>query len=260
MHFTKGRRILSSLEDWRKYAGPKSSNQWADGRSAKEVAIAWLTGGDGLPPEVASTLREHPRFGPVLEWQAEPEAKLRFDSFAGEPRNSDLAVRARDSFGSYLIAVEAKADESYGESVARTIEAAEKRFRDNPRSNGLARIEQLTKALFGASTAENPELLGLRYQLLTSSAGALCEAERLGYTRTVLLIHEFVTAKTKDTNHSRNAYDLMRFLQALSLGVASELVPGILYGPFTVPGRALLQNGIEFFVGKVVRNLRTGGA
>jgi len=118
MPFTKEEITLSSLDEWEIYAGPKGKHQWVVGRSAKEVARAWLVGGeDGLPPEVSSALLAHPRFGRVSQWRAEPEAKLRFDTFAGEPRNSDLAVHARDNHGSYLIAVEAKADEPYGDSL-----------------------------------------------------------------------------------------------------------------------------------------------
>jgi hypothetical protein len=67
-----------------------------------------------MPPEVWAALATHPNFGPVLSWEAEPEARLRFDSFAGEPRNSDLVVHAEDASGPYVLAIEAKADETYG--------------------------------------------------------------------------------------------------------------------------------------------------
>ncbi len=67
-----------------------------------------------MPPEVLAALATHPNFGPVLSWEAVPEARLRFDSFAGEPRNSDLVVHAEDASGPYVLAIEAKADETYG--------------------------------------------------------------------------------------------------------------------------------------------------
>src|SRR5687767_13106029 len=99
---------INSILDWERLAPPKSSHHWVDGRSAKEVARSWLGNGTELPYEVESALASDPRFGPVLSWEAEPEAKLAFDSFAGEPRNSDLLVLARDACGPYIIAVEAK--------------------------------------------------------------------------------------------------------------------------------------------------------
>ena len=259
MPITKGNRIIASLSDWETHAGPKSKGHWVDDRSAKEVARAWLASGEQLPVEVGAALLSHPRFGAALEWQAEPEAKFRFDDFAGEPRNSDLAVHVRDAAGRYLIAIEAKADEPYGETLAQTIAAARTRLDQNPRSNGLNRIQQLQEALFGASAAPAAALAGLRYQLLTAAAGALCEGERHAYSRTVLLIQEFVTKKTDDANHARNTHDLTNFMNALNPGTGSEVQSGKLYGPFVIPGGRLLFSPPEFYIGKVTRNLRHWG-
>jgi hypothetical protein len=188
---------------------------------------------------------------------AEPEAKLPFDEFAGEPRNSDFVVYAKDHFGSFLIAVEAKADEPFGETVAEALAAAMERRIENRRSNGVTRIEQLATALFGAHRKGEPPLKDIRYQLLTACAGALCEAERQGTERVVLLIHEFITDKTTDLRHELNADDLALFLSRLSHGTVTSVVPGRLYGPFNVPGRPLITKDLKLFVGKAVRSLRT---
>lgn len=259
MCIQKGEHIITSLFDWETYAGPKSKSHWVDGRSAKEVARAWLASGPELPHEVLAALAAHPRFGAVVEWLAEPEAKLRFDNFPGEPRNSDLAIHVRDLAGRYLIAVEAKADESYGETVAETIAAAKARLQNNPRSNGLKRVQQLTDALFGPNAPGGAGILDLRYQLLTASAGSLCEAVRKRYSRAVLLIHEFVTVKTKDEYHVRNTHDLLKFMNALRPGTTSDITAGKLYGPFTIPGGRLLNVQPEFYIGKVTRDLRRAG-
>ncbi len=71
------------------------------------------------------------RFGRPIEWEAEPEARLRFDTFAGEPRNSDPLVVARDAHSPYIIAIEAKADETFGETVGKARANAEKRREAN---------------------------------------------------------------------------------------------------------------------------------
>ncbi|MES2945607.1 MAG: hypothetical protein V4772_22290 [Pseudomonadota bacterium] len=156
MPVIKNKRIIASLLDWQTHAGPKSKTHWVDDRSAKELARAWLASGDQFPPEVSAAIMGHARFGAVHEWQAEPEARLRFDNFRGEPRNSDLAVHARDAAGGYLMAVEAKADESYGATVAQTVKAAESRLAGKPQSKGLNRVQQLEQALFGQ--AQSPIL------------------------------------------------------------------------------------------------------
>lgn len=97
-----------------------------------EIARAWLGNGDvSFPQEVAAILSAHAEFGAVLSWQAEPEARLHFDNFPGEPRNSDLLVVAEDNFAPYLLAVEGKADEPYGETVGKALVNA---------ANGCVRI------------------------------------------------------------------------------------------------------------------------
>ena len=197
-------------------------------------------------------LASHPRFDEVLSWDAEPEARLRFDAFPGEPRNSDLLVIANDAFGPYVLAVEAKADEPYGVTLAEALGAALERRIENPRSNGIARIEVLATLLLRPRTVGLPKAKDLRYQLLTACAGTLAEAHRRQLARAVMLVHEFITPATSDVNHARNASDLRLFLSRLS-GHANRLVhDGELQGPFVFGPYA----GVELFVGKVARNLR----
>jgi hypothetical protein len=222
-----------------------------------EAARAWLEGeGATLPVEVSSALAKHLAFGAVQHWDAEPEAKLRFDRFAGEPRNTDLLVHARDSHGQFLIAVEAKADEPFGETVADALAAAVDRYLKKDRSKGVERIVQLATALLGAQQAGDPPLKHVRYQLLTACAGALCEAERCGYARALMLVHEFVTSKTTDDRHARNSADLNMFLRRISHGAVTNVQAGEICGPFAVPGAPLLSAKVELFVGKVSRGLR----
>jgi len=260
----KNDEIIKTIEDWKRLAPPKSEKQWVDGRSAKETARAWLQGGvdtlpddiDTLPDDIDILLSGHRDFGPVIRWTAEPEAKLRFDRFRGEPRNSDLAVHAEDSYGKFLIAVEAKADEPFAEKVSDALSNALERYATNTASKGIVRIQQLARALFTERESGQSALKDLRYQLLTASAGALCEAERHGYTRSLLLIQEFVTDKTLNRKHDRNSKDLARFLARLSNGEYSSLTSGEIVGPMRVPGTPLVSASVDFYVGKLTRNIR----
>ena len=248
---------ILTLEDWELRAGPKSHDQWVDDRSAKEVARAWLgLNGSELPSEVQKTLASHAALSGVHEWVAEPEAKLCFDSFPGEPRNTDLVVYAKDTFGEFLVAVEAKADEPFGETVPDALASAVERYVQNSRSNGVTRIQQLAVALLGPRVNNEPSLKDIRYQLLTATAGALCKAAEKSLDRAVLLIHEFVTDKTSDEKHEENARDLNHFVARLSHGAVTSVQPECLYGPFTVPGAPLLSKKVDLFVGKATRNLR----
>jgi len=258
MPIVKGDHTIASLHEWEIHAGPKSDSQWVDGRSAKESARAWLDGnGRSLPIEVEAALSTNQYFGAPRSWIAEPEAKLRFDSFAGEFRNSDLAVHIKDKNGNYLLAVEAKADEPFGETIQRTIKVAEARLARNPRSNGLNRICQLKKAILGIEAKDEALDTTIRYQLLTACAGALCEAERNGYSRALMLVQEFFTDKTNDAKHRKNKADLNTFVLHISHGKTSKVESGRIYGPFRVPGSPILKNEIDLFVGKVSRNIRS---
>ena len=249
---------LDSLDAWQTHAGPKSPDQWVDGRSAKEVARAWIEAGPGeLPLEVKSLLDRHPAFAPLLSWEAEPEAKLRFDEFAGETRNSDLVVHGEDKHGRVLIAVEAKADESFAETIGDTLAAALERKLQSNTSNGIARIEQLAAALLGPREKGDAGLKNIRYQLLTACAGALCDGQRRGCSRVLVLIQEFVTPKTEDKKHHQNARDLNRFIRRLSHGTVDSLSTGDIVGPFYVPGAPLVVGNTPLFIGKVSRNLRS---
>ena len=186
MTISKNGQPIIDLDDWGKRAGPKSTDHWREERSAMEAARSWLAvASPALPAEVAAVLASHAAFGSVDKWEGEPEAKLLFDDFPGEPRNADLVVYARDQFGEFVLAVEAKADESFGETVAEALAAAVDRKLENPRSNGVARVEQLAAALLGPRLKGESALGKLRYQLLTATAGALRAGERHGADRVV---------------------------------------------------------------------------
>ncbi|MBK6278296.1 MAG: hypothetical protein IPF57_09205 [Gammaproteobacteria bacterium] len=259
MAIVKSGQIIATLDDWKAWGGPKDVlTQWVPNRSAKELARAWLAAGpNAMPSEVISVFEHHAAFGPLLGWVAEPEGKLPFDSFRGEPRNSDLVVLADDQHGKYLIAVEGKADEPFGETVADALAAAlERGLSTDGRSKGIARIEQLGSALLGPKQRGEPPVGDLRYQLLTACAGALCEAKRQGVSRAVMLVHEFVTIRTEDINHARNAADLDAFVSRLSHQSVISVDSGRLYGPFRVPGNDLIPCDVDLYLGKVVRNIR----
>lgn len=259
MAFSKNGEPIRSLEEWKKLAPPRSDIQWTPERSAMETARAWLSvTSPRLPLAVESVLESHPDFEPCLEWSGEPEARLPFDEL-GEPRNSDLLLVCRDSRGPFLIAVEGKADETFGELIPNALAAAVEAKLANAQSNAVLRIEQLTAALLGKRTVREPHLRAIRYQLLTAAAGALAESKRRSISRTVLLVHEFVTSKTADNKHAANDRDLSRFVARLSHDPRASLQAGQLSGPFSVPSAPLFAAGGHLYVGKAVTNLRRPG-
>ena len=226
----KGDRRLVTLDDWRVHAGPKSPEQWKDGRSAKESARSWLNAAPSLPLEIADLLRRSFAVDTLHSWRAEPEALVYFDSYAG-PANVDVLLVGEDKAGPLVIAVEAKADEKFGDTVKNTLRDARQRRDKKPYSNGVARLEQLA-VRFGLALHE-PDVLELRYQLLTVTAAALSEALRKSAQRAMVIIHEFVTPSTVADKREKNARDLEHFLQTV-FGCTDPLKPGRVVGPFEV--------------------------
>lgn len=235
MSIAKAGHAICTLDEWRRLAPPKSPEHWREFRSAMETARAWIESLPALPQEVEALLHSDVAFGPVLSWSAEPEARIRFDAYAGEPRNADLLVRVLDREGAFILALEGKADESFGGTVQGAIRAAAKRRAANPRSRGVERITDLCRSLFGTTVDEEPELGSLRYQLLTATAGTLAAAHAAGARRAVLLVHEFRSAHTHSTKLASNEKDLDFFIARLTRGVIPRMAASRLYALPTPP-------------------------
>ena len=236
-------QLLKTVDDWRSLAPPKRSIHWKDGRSAKENAKTWIKAAPHLQPDIAQVLSNCPDIGPLRSWSAEPEARVRMDSFGGEPPNIDLLLVAEDNKGRLVVAIEAKADETFGKQLADQYRSAQKRRRENPRSKAVARIDALLD-LF-AIKLQRSHVPQLRYQLLTATAAVLAEAKRRAAERAVLIVHEFQTSRTAAEKIQRNADDLNRFL-ATALKHPDQMAPGDIVGP--VPADA--ARDLLLYVGK----------
>ena len=226
----KGKRRLSTLEDWRRNAPPKRQRHWKDGRSAKENARLWLGAAPYLPPEVEETLQSCAGIEKLLSWSAEPEAKVPFDAFRGPP-NIDLLLAAEDETGPLVIGIEAKADESFNDTIEATRSQARDALQGNPGSKRADRLKGLS-SLFGLDLDE-PAAGKLRYQLLTLTAAVLAEADRQSAKRAVVLVHEFVSHLTTVAKRARNTRDLDQFMEVV-IGHTGSLRPGMTAGPFAI--------------------------
>jgi len=249
--------VISTLAQWEELAGPKREHQWSPERSAYETARTWLSvQPPALPRQITAALLTNSAFGAVTAWTAEPEARVPFDTLKGEPRNTDLLVHATDEYGDLVLAIEAKADEPFGETVTDAMAAALERRVANHNSRGVERIVSLVQSLFGERSRGQQEVATLRYQLLTATAGALAAATRANASRVVMLVQEFRTAKTTDEKHVENAKDLDAFVHRLSQGSVSSCVPGKIVGPFSIPGAPLFEKVPQLYIGKVSHDMR----
>jgi Domain of unknown function (DUF6946) len=234
MRLHKNGTIITSLEDWKRRAPPKSEDQWVEGRSAFEMARLWCgTGVPVVPAELHTLLESRSETRGLVLDELIPEHRIVFDVHGGEPRNADLAIVGHTSSAKVAMTIEAKADEPFGATVKQTLANALERGIQNPKSRGVRRVEDLVRALLPPRSEGLPHAGELRYQLLTAAAGTLAYAAMEGASLAVLIVHEFVTGRTHDKRLAQNAADYERFLQRLGGGLTSSAQS--LVGPFVVP-------------------------
>jgi hypothetical protein len=210
---------IESLGDWLCLAPPAGrARQWRQGRSARELAAAWLRPlRPALPEELALLLVSRPETSGFAAGLALPEAKLRLDRHAGATRNADLLLFGTAKAGRTLITVEAKADEPFGPYVSGALAEVE----DKPGSNLPARIDVLASLLFG----NDFDAGHLRYQLLHGLGATVLEALARNAHQAVFAIHEFRTSETLLAKHEANHQDLREFMSHFG---AEYMKPGIL--------------------------------
>ena len=248
---------IASVEDWRLKGGPKRDHQWAEGRSACELAKAWCRDGQvAIPAEIRALLDSCEATRGLVVEEARAECRIPFDENGGEPRNADLAFVGVAPSGPVAVTIEAKADEPFGQTIGETMAAALERLTENSRSRGVRRIEELVRAVLPPRAAGAAAVTELRYQLLTAVAGSIAFAAGAGRGGgapaqvAVMIVHEFETRETRAERLQRNDADFRAFLGRL--GVAGrEGTEAALYGPIAVPGESLWDAPARLYVGKV---------
>lgn len=232
---------IETIHEWFYKCPPKGEiRHWKDGRSAKETAKYWL---HTIPHLFQTLLKQH-----NLKYSlCSPEYVSHFDVYKGEARNHDLLIIAKnETLKPVVISIESKADESFGDTVSKRLNAAQKKKLENPRSKACERIEELRWALFGEL---NDNQLELRYQLLTAVAGTIAEAKNRDAKTAFFLVQAFV--EKENHKHQQNKKDLDHFINKLSKGVYSNLENNQLLGPFTVAkATEKLPDDIELYIGK----------
>ncbi len=257
--FRSGKRFIRTMEDWFEAAPPKGGGRhWKTGRSAMELARACCEedGCPSIPAELAAALSGVVDTSDVI--LAYPEHTVRFDGYAGEPANLDLALIGKDGRGAFVVGIEAKADEPFGHRVESVLRAGAQRIaRDEP-TNAVARVQDLARALLPTFHDGLPHLGELRYQLLTGIAGTLALARAEQATRAVFVVYELMDPKkTAESNRRRNRDDLDRFVRSLSGAEVPRLKRGEPAGPWRVAGNGHIPAGVDLHIVKVRRELRT---
>ncbi len=247
-------RIGRPITDWRAWTRPKKDYQWRAGRSAMELARAWFVSPMPIcPQEIADLLASHPRTAGLTLIEGIPEHVTSLPE-RGEGRNHDLLLLADGGSSRTVISVEAKVDESFGETIGAYWDQG---GRSATPTRAPERIEALLSMAFGATARPDVDpWRGLRYQLLTAFTGTAIEASRWQAAAAVVIVHEFRTEIVDGENVAVNTEDFQSFVSAL-LGLSpNEAVHGRLYGPAGLAPGPHLDRAVDVFIGKAVFDWR----
>jgi hypothetical protein len=203
--------------------------QWADGRSAMELARYMTAHLPRVPYEMECALSTLVPQDAEFDWDAEYVTAL---PGAGQGRNHDAVLRNQQIF----VGIEGKADESFGNGFVHSeyIHGSENKKR---------RITVLSDMIWG----DSPELHGdIRYQLLTAAAAILLEANRPDRKVSQALFLVIVFKKPGKVSPERleaNRADLMSFLKS-----TNAVLQGNLY---RIPTKYGAENGIDLYLKKI---------
>jgi hypothetical protein len=247
------RRRIATVKEWLDWAGPlRGKRQWADGRSAKEVAKAWCKsdGRISVPAELQALLDSNAALGSLRIATVIPEFPTALGDVPRGARRHDLVLLGADRQDRpTLVGVEAKADEPFDALVSarlRRAQATATLAREEGRSDRSAqipRIEWFSRALLGRAVFRSDGLVdaevgALPYQLLAGLAGTLIEAAARGAVQAVFVVHAFHSTALDPVRVAANDAGFARFVEALPGGRGLVVRYGQLHGPLKVPGGA----------------------
>lgn len=234
---TKRNVVISSIEEWFKYCPPaKGEKQWADKRSAKEMAKFWIS----IQNQNDFLLFLQKTNKDLILNYAFPEMATEFDDYES-PRKNDLCIYATDRNKKVLIAIEGKADEPFGNYVAKEwIDSINKKIENN-KSEKINRIIGLYQRF-----DNNALFLKLRYQLTYWIAGAIDEAKRNEMDTVFLIVQEFHSNKTEAKKIMVNKGDLDFFVNFISNSDFEKVNENEIIGPI----KNQFTKQINLYIGK----------
>jgi hypothetical protein len=161
--------------DWHRLLA-KPELHWKSGRSAMTAAACWDEAADCLPRDIAVALSSsgRPELNGLRLLVAVPEWEVPLPG-GSRPSFTDVLAVASNPLGLCTIAVEAKAGEDFGPTIAaRRAEASA------GQQNRLAYLQELLGMKFDGA---------IRYQLLHRTASAIIAARDFHARTTVMLVH-----------------------------------------------------------------------
>ncbi len=225
---------LCDVDSWFHYAPPMGGKaQWAEGRSAMELARYMTAHLPRVPYEIERALSTLVPSDASFEWGAEYVTEL---PGQGQGRNHDAVMWNEQIF----VGIEGKADESLGNGfVASEYEQGS--------DNKKKRISVLADMIWG-NTPEH--YADIRYQLLTASTAILLEASKPEHrvSKALFLVIVFKQpGKYEQEKIDANTKDIQTFLKSTNATLTGNL--------YHVPTKYGQEHGIDLYFKKIEINL-----
>ncbi len=196
-----------SIHDWRMRLGDPEKH-WKKGASAMETAVSWelaAKSASGLPEPIAS-LFAHSEFGEGELLLGVAEHKVPLEGTGGASQ-CDVWALVRTAVGTVSLAVEAKAQESFGEGNETLADWLNSGTSKGSKANRTIRkchlLECLPAGIDGAYDA-------IPYQILQRCAASVIEARRFGLQNAAFVVQAFLSP-------SKSFEMFERFCQALGI-------------------------------------------
>lgn len=205
-------RVLNDINTWGKgFIEVDDEKHWKKGRSAYSLA-EFILKYNGMQLINNLLMKVSGRKLDITTAQkACIEYESKFDKYKGHGRMHDLAIFNEND--SYFIGIEAKVDETFGDTIFESYAKGLNSKKGNSSSNKAQRVLELIKRFYKQKKLSDKDEIGnYRYQLLTYLAGSLAENAKL----VLMPILVFHTKEFPIKNNSTNKHDYINFMHSLS--------------------------------------------
>jgi hypothetical protein len=218
------------MEEWR-VERLALNRGWVEGKSAWEIANAWVGSGKPVvPASFQGLLESHNLTTGVVVEDGIVEHKTHLLYGPSGPRNHDLALWRREDRPTAFIGIESKADDGFGSTMKDQIALAHQKRRQGKNTKLDRRMDWLSRCLLGVSLlgGDNQnaprwqleqqirtKVLQLPFQLFAGVAGTLLEAKKAESEIAIFVVHQFRTLHTNDREIKTDAKALHRFVSLL---------------------------------------------
>ena len=217
----KDDHIIKSMQDYEKFALPQGGEkQFKEGRSAWEFANYLIAGSGELPKEIEGIIKPYAKQDEKLKLYPEWVTSFGKGWGRGTGRHHDALLVG----GNFVVGIEAKVDEPYGQKYLHKEDLEKTRY------------SRIANEILNGKTDNLDEI---RYQLCSATLGTLMEAKENAIAILLVIVFKSTAKKSK---LEKNKKDFEAFINNLQKGDEQDE-----YKP-----KFAADKKVRFFVKKII--------